>query len=55
MLVCLKLCLIIGDDLVWFCEVMIIYFGGDDVFVVGVWDDVIEFGIEFWEWFYEFI
>ncbi len=41
-----KLRPITGDDPARPREATIIYSGGIDVFVVGAWDDVIEFGIE---------
>lgn len=50
----LKLRPITGDDPARPREATIIYSGGDDVFVVGAWDDVIEFGIELRERFHEF-
>ncbi|WP_230866225.1 type III-A CRISPR-associated protein Cas10/Csm1 [Mycobacterium canetti] len=43
-----------GDDPERSRRATIIYSGGDDVFVVGAWDDVIEFGIELRERFHEF-
>lgn len=49
-----KLRPITGDDPARPREATIIYSGGDDVFVVGAWDDVIEFGIELRERFHEF-